>query len=654
VEQVAVRLAVCQIGGAVNTTVVRVRSFTKSFLACRTRVRSELAADLTTAVLVALLVGAWCIAGVLDLTGLPHGVVVLVDLSEVVLCVWLGARLAFAREIPRSLVLVVGYALWVLTGLVTHAPPAAAVTALSHWLVLPALAFFVAARGTSERRATVVVGTLLALGVFEFVLTLAQSFSAVNPDAIVGSFGHSANAVTAAVVLIAACVAVAGYLVRAPFGTLGLASAAILPLFSAWALAKIVPVFLPVVTLAVVAPALVLRQTSWRRAAASMAAVTASAGLVIASYAVFNPDSLKALTSLNYLRNATTSPSSAGQPQLQLAGVILGDYVNASLSSAVVPGSRSVGFKVANVAAGDYTVWMAEQDDAPIRVAQDRSYVFSASVKSPSAAPQTIEPQIEWLSSDGHVIATILGHRLLSFRAGTRLQQLVVSGRTPTGAVSAQPKIAVSGSPPAGSAIFAESLRFKRGTVQSAPPPSSTHNGTGRAGQKPVTPASQRPVPGRLTQWRMAEHAISRSLATKLLGNGLGSATVAVNLGVHPQDLSADAEAASYSDFGTLLVERGWIGLAIVAFFALAIAGTAFRIAQALPHGRWTTALTLAVPGVVATMAAYGMIAATLRSRPVALTFWLVVALGLSPGAFLGGRPWRRASASSSAPTGVE
>jgi hypothetical protein len=608
------------------------------------------------------LVVTWCIAGVLGLTGLPHGGVVLVDLSEAVLCVWLGARLVFARKIPRGLVLVVAYALFVLTGLVTHAPPAAVVTALNHWLVLPALAFFVAARGTSERRATVVVVTLLALAVFEFVLTLAQSFGTANPDAIVGSFGSFGNAVTAAVVVIAACVAVAGYLVRAPFGTLGLASAAILPLFSAWAMAKMVPVFLPVVTLAVVIPALVLRQTSWRRGAASMAAVMASAGLVIASYAVFHPDSFKALTSLNYLRNATISPSSAGQPQLYLAGVTLSDYWNASLSPAVRAGSRSVGFKVANVAAGDYTVWMAGPDGAPIRVARDRSYVFSASAEGASAAPQTIVPQIEWLDSNGHVIATISGRPLSSLGVGTQFRQLVVSGRASAGAVSARAKIAVFGSPPAGSAILAESLRFERGTIRSVPPPSSTHKGTGRARQKPFTavpkPApAQRPVPGRLTQWRMAEHAISGSLAAELFGKGLGSATVAVNLGVYPQDLSADAEAASYSDFGTLLVERGWIGVAIVAFFALAIAGTAFRIARTLPHGRWTTAFTLAVPGAVATMAAFGIGTAQLRSRPAALTFWLVVALGLSPGAFLGGRSWRRGSVtpeSSSAPTGVE
>ena len=151
----------------------------------------------------------------------------------------------------------------------------------------------------------------------------------------------------------------------------------------------------------------------------------------------------------------------------------------------------------------------------------------------------------------------------------------------------------------------------------------------------------------------MSERAISHSFAAELFGNGLGSATVAASFGVHPQDLSADAEAASYSDFGTLLVERGWTGLAIVALLALAIAGTAIRIARTLSPGRWTTALTLAVPGVVAAMAAYGMIAAQLRNRPASLTFWLIIALGLSPGAFLGGRPWRVASPGSSAPTGM-
>ncbi len=148
-------------------------------------------------------------------------------------------------------------------------------------------------------------------------------------------------------------------------------------------------------------------------------------------------------------------------------------------------------------------------------------------------------------------------------------------------------------------------------------------------------------MPGRLTQWHMAEREISGSVATKMFGRGLGSATVAENVGVHPQDLSAEAEAASYSDFGTLLVERGWTGIAVVALFAAALAWASFRIALTVPRGQWTTAFTLAVPGALCVMASYGMIADQLRSAPAALTFWLVVAFGLSPRAFLAGRPWR-------------
>ena len=127
-----------------------------------------------------------------------------------------------------------------------------------------------------------------------------------------------------------------------------------------------------------------------------------------------------------------------------------------------------------------------------------------------------------------------------------------------------------------------------------------------------------------------------------MFGKGLGTATVAENLGVYPRDLSPDAALASNSDFGTLLVERGWSGIAIVAFFATALAWTAWRILPFLEMSRWTTALTAAVPGAVCVMAAYGPLAEQLRNAAAALTFWLLVALGLSPDAFLGGRPWRK------------
>jgi hypothetical protein len=598
--------------------------------------------DHVTTALVALLVAAWCSEGALALLGLPHGVVGLVDLAEVVLCVWLGARLVLDRAVPRIPVVVLVYGVWVGVGLVTHAPAVAVVTALKNALLLPVLALLLAARGTTERRATAVVGTLLALAAFEFLTTLVQWFRTSDSDAIVGSFGPSANAVTAAVILMVACVGVAGYLVGARYGVAGLAGAALLPLFSAWALVKIVPVLLPVVTLAVVVPALVLRQTSLRRAVVSAAAVAVSAGLVLASYAVFNPDSFQALFGSragSYLKNASIS----GQPALQrvrLNRVVMSNYANSSLAVTSAPGTASGAFRVANAESGDYTAWMAAADGTSIRVREHKRYVLRAEVGRVTGAPQFGAAQIEWHGRGGGVIATKVTNPVPLPGRGARYRRLVVSGVAPAGAVAALPKIAITGNPPAGSAVSVPAIRFTRATGRGVVPP-GTQRPTRTVPRFPPPEASPRPVPGRLTQWRMAEHAISGSFAAELFGRGLGSATVADNLGVHPQDLSADAEAASYSDFGTLLVERGWTGVALEVLFALAIAGVACRIARVLPRARWTTALTLAVPGVVALMSAYGMIAEQLRNRPAALTFWLIVALGLSPGSFLGGRPWR-------------
>jgi hypothetical protein len=264
-------------------------------------------------------------------------------------------------------------------------------------------------------------------------------------------------------------------------------------------------------------------------------------------------------------------------------------------------------------------------DGTPIAVAKERACTFSGYVRSATTSPQTVAVQIEWRASNGHVVSTTFGASTMARR---RYHRLVAVGKAPARAVSAVPKIAVTDVRDANSAIYADALQFKRGS---------------RAARYVEIPEDRlrrsillaRAFPGRVTQWRMAEREISTSPTTKLFGKGLGSATVAENLGVYPQDLPPNAEAASYSDFGTLLVERGWFGVALVGLIAVILGGTALRIIRRLPGGLWATAVTLAVPGVLCVMAAYGMIAEQLRNAPAALTFWVVVALGLSPGTFL-------------------
>jgi len=63
---------------------------------------------------------------------------------------------------------------------------------------------------------------------------------------------------------------------------------------------------------------------------------------------------------------------------------------------------------------------------------------------------------------------------------------------------------------------------------------------------------------------------------------------------------------------------------------ALALFATAVRTVRARPPRSWLTALTLAVPAAVAVMAGYSLIGTLLQNRAAALTFWLIVGLGLS------------------------
>lgn len=422
------------------------------------RVATE--SETVTASLLWLLTLTWLIEGFLALAGLPHRLDVVVDGTEVLVCVWLAVRLLRGGAIPRVPILVGLYAVWVLLGLDTHAPAGAAITSARNFLLLPTLAFLVAASGTNERRARIVSYALLALATFEVALTILQSFRFTNADRIVGTFGNAANAATAAAILMTVSVGIAGFLVNAPGATAGLAAAIALPLFAAWAAVKLVPFVLPLAVVAVALLAVLRRRTTWRRVVTALAASAVASGLIIGYYAAYRPDSFAAL----------------------------------------------------------------------FHTSARAKYLRSASV------------------------------------LGTTLN------------------------------------------------PNGTQHLTGR-----------------LTQWRTANREISGSTRTKLFGKGLGTATVAENVGVYPKDLTPGARLASFSDFGTLLVERGWSGIAAVALFAIALVVAAWRLVALLPAAQWTTAFTVAVPGVVCVMAAYGPFAEELRNAAAAFTFWLVVALGLSP-----------------------
>src|SRR6202035_323066 len=88
--------------------------------------------------------------------------------------------------------------------------------------------------------------------------------------------------------------------------------------------------------------------------------------------------------------------------------------------------------------------------------------------------------------------------------------------------------------------------------------------------------------------------------------------------------------AAAYSDAGTLILDRGWTGVCVVLALALILIIAAFQTAQNMPRERWTTAFTVAIPGVLAVAGAYALLGDLLQNHPAAFTFWVIVAFGLS------------------------
>jgi hypothetical protein len=143
-------------------------------------------------------------------------------------------------------------------------------------------------------------------------------------------------------------------------------------------------------------------------------------------------------------------------------------------------------------------------------------------------------------------------------------------------------------------------------------------------------------APGRGEQLRSALRLIDGGALPFLFGTGLGTTTYAENLGIDiPED--RDVRLAGFLDFGTVLVETGVIGIALILAGALLIGLGALGAARAAPRGSWTLALLLAYPGVLVAMLAGLVHGAPLRNIGSAMIFWVltgaVLATLLSPAA---------------------
>jgi hypothetical protein len=91
-----------------------------------------------------------------------------------------------------------------------------------------------------------------------------------------------------------------------------------------------------------------------------------------------------------------------------------------------------------------------------------------------------------------------------------------------------------------------------------------------------------------------------------------------------------------------MLFERGWVGFAFISVLVVVILIMAVGTVRQLPSRSWGTACSLSVPAAIAVMVGYGLLGTQLQNRSAALTFWLIVALGLSSANALRGSPGAR------------
>jgi hypothetical protein len=135
-------------------------------------------------------------------------------------------------------------------------------------------------------------------------------------------------------------------------------------------------------------------------------------------------------------------------------------------------------------------------------------------------------------------------------------------------------------------------------------------------------------VPGRGDQYRTAFALVDGSPASFLFGNGLGSTTYAVNLGL---DEPPTAERiAGYSDFGSAIVELGWLGVGLIGLSAAMLCLACISAARKATAASWRRALLIAYPGVLVAMALSGMLGSPFRNAGSATMFWLLTGLVLA------------------------
>ena len=139
-------------------------------------------------------------------------------------------------------------------------------------------------------------------------------------------------------------------------------------------------------------------------------------------------------------------------------------------------------------------------------------------------------------------------------------------------------------------------------------------------------PVTAEEVPGRRVQIETAMRLVNGSPLEFLVGTGLGATTYAENLDIEmPKE--KDLVVVGYMDAGTLLVETGWLGVALVLLSTLLIGLGAMSAARRAPSASWIRGMLIAYPGILVSMAAGTIHGTPFRNVGSATLFWVLTGL---------------------------
>jgi hypothetical protein len=518
-----------------------------------------------------------------------------------------------------------------------------------NFVLPPMLALALASLGERERRNRAVVLTVVGLAVMEFAITIVQAITIDNLDLIGGTFGDYSQQSVAFAIIAAACLALGIYAARVK-GAWWLVLAMVLPAFLIWAVIRSALPIAPVAGLAVVVGASWVRASheplkrAWRRPVVTAAAVILSAVAITAGFAVARPRDFALFTNSSerstYLHEATIYSRA-------------GDWVSVNGTITHARGAALSGRASFSVRPFGGVLYAGARAGGASPIHAGRTYSFLAHVRAPSTGRYQLWAGTYLGTEQRGAVTRLAADRWTPMRVQglkiTTAGPLFLALWKPSGTYSRDESISFACITVTRGAIAREtqskgSPRCSSGQSDSSTSPSgnggdrqSPANGGGRR-ELAANPSSVSSVPGRLDQYKTAARLIDGSPTSFLFGNGLGATTYAENLGVGPP--SRAERSAGYSDVGTLIVELGWLGVALALASAVALGVGSLAAARRAKSASWTQALLIAYPGVLVAMVALAFFGAPFRNVGSATIFWLLTGLAL---ASILGRPDRPA-----------